>query len=116
MREYIYQLQALLRENGIEVPIECVHAGKTKITASIASVTTPASCVVTVTDTYTVDLLHDLFGEVLIPEAVFDEVTSNASFQNEADVLLIDESKGRQVAQNMKLPVSGKYGCAYRCI
>ena len=101
------------------------------------------------------ELLHDLFGEVLIPEAVLHETTRNVSFQNEAeliknssyvkvvsvtdrdrikliqrvtgldlgeteaivyadetkaDVLLIDESKGRQVALNMNLPISGSMG------
>lgn len=91
----------------------------------------------------------------MIPEAVFNEVTQNASFQNEAkliknssyvkvvpvsdrariqliqrvtgldlgeaeaivfadeskaDALLIDETKGRQVAQNMNLPLTGSMG------
>ena len=99
--------------------------------------------------------LGELFGEVLIPEAVFSEVTENSSFQNEArmiqqssfiqvvsvqdrervsliqrvtgldlgeteaivyadevqaDVILIDERKARQVAQNMNLPISGSMG------
>ena len=32
-----------------------------------------------------VDLLKELFGEVLIPQAVFDELTSDKRFQVEAD-------------------------------
>ena len=31
------------------------------------------------------DTLAGLFGEVLIPEAVFQEVTTNEEFQDEAD-------------------------------
>ena len=31
------------------------------------------------------DLLEKLFGEVLIPQAVFDELTIDARFQSEAD-------------------------------
>ena len=31
------------------------------------------------------DILEDLFGDVLIPDAVFDEVTRNAKFQKEAE-------------------------------
>ncbi|MBQ6503367.1 MAG: DUF3368 domain-containing protein [Flexilinea sp.] len=32
-------------------------------------------------------VLHSLFGEVLIPEAVFSEVTDNESFKEEADII-----------------------------
>lgn len=101
------------------------------------------------------DILRDLFGEVLIPEAVYDEVTSNDSHKDEAelivnsdyirkvnvnnpervsflqratgldlgeseaiiyadetnaDLLLMDETAGRKVAQNMNLPMSGSTG------
>ena len=31
------------------------------------------------------NILQDLFGEVLIPDAVYDEVTQNVKFQNEAE-------------------------------
>ena len=33
------------------------------------------------------DVLHGLFGEVLIPEAVFAELTSNERFRDEADLV-----------------------------
>ena len=100
-------------------------------------------------------LLRDLFGEILIPEAVFQESTTKALHKNEAeeikrsdyirvvavkdrerisliqrvtgldlgeteaivcaeennaDIILIDELKGRQVAQNMNLTMSGSMG------
>ena len=32
-------------------------------------------------------ILNDMFGEVLVPEAVFSEVTSNISFSSEADLI-----------------------------
>ena len=101
------------------------------------------------------DVLQQLFGEVLIPTAVFDELTSNESFQeeaqqirncsfirvvsvsetkavdvlrrstgldlgeseaivfaddNNANVLLMDEAKGRQVAKAMGLFIMGTVG------
>lgn len=34
-----------------------------------------------------IDLLEKLFGEVLIPDAVFRELTSNETFKNEADIV-----------------------------
>ena len=34
-----------------------------------------------------IDLLHTLFGEILIPEAVFRELTGNQLFQHEADII-----------------------------
>ena len=37
------------------------------------------------------DILCDLFGEVLIPESVFSEVTTNESFKNEADLIINNE-------------------------
>ncbi len=33
------------------------------------------------------DILKSLFGEVLLPEAVFSEVTSNYSYRDEADII-----------------------------
>ena len=105
------------------------------------------------------DLLHDLFGEILIPVAVYSELTMNQSYANEAvliqnccyikvvnvestdhvemlqratgldrgeseaivyadeskaDLLLMDESKGRKVAQNMNLPIAGSMGILIR--
>ena len=101
------------------------------------------------------DLLQKLFGKILLPQAVFDELTSNMKFQeeariienceflqvvaspdvktvdilrratgldlgeseaivyaenNKADILLMDERKGRQVATAMGLPIMGSIG------
>ena len=101
------------------------------------------------------ELLQKLFGKILIPKAVYDELTSNATFQDEAntvkscpflevvtipdsktvdilrratgldlgeseaivyaetnsaDILLMDERKGRHVAITMGLPVVGSIG------
>ena len=104
------------------------------------------------------EVLHGLFGEVLIPNAVYSEVTSNEAFKAEddlikkssflrvvnvnnydrvdflqrvtgldrgeseaiiadeakADLLLMDESAGRRVAQNMNLPMTGSVGILVR--
>ncbi|MCM1143436.1 MAG: DUF3368 domain-containing protein [Blautia sp.] len=48
------------------------------------------------------DLLEKLFGQVLIPKAVFDELN--------ADVLLMDEAKGRTVSFQMGFKVMGTIG------
>lgn len=101
------------------------------------------------------DLLQKLFGEVLIPEAVYRELTTNAVFKNEADrvkdsdflktasvknrkalevlqaasglddgeseaiiladelhsdALIIDERKGRKVAQKLGIKITGTIG------
>ncbi len=101
------------------------------------------------------DLLKKLYGSVLIPRAVFNELTSNNDYQTEAeiisqsdfvechdvrntqaliilqavtpldlgeseaiilaqerqaDVLLMDEAKGRKVAQQLNIPLSGALG------
>ena len=34
-----------------------------------------------------IDLLHDLFGEIVIPEAVYQELTVNSKFPNEAKTI-----------------------------
>ena len=102
-----------------------------------------------------IDLLEKLFGEVIVPEAVFRELTTNSVFTNEAeivkkssflkttavqnrksleilqaasglddgeseaiiladelksDVLIIDERKGRKVAQNLGIKITGTVG------
>ena len=101
------------------------------------------------------DLLEKLFGEVLIPDAVFRELITNESFSNEAeevkksaflkispvqnrqsiailqaisgldngeseaivladekksDVLIIDERRGRLVAQKLGITITGTVG------
>ena len=101
------------------------------------------------------DILEPLFKEVLIPQAVYEELTTNSDFQDEAnqiknsdfikmvtvkehkavdvlrrssgldlgeseaiifaddskaDVLLMDEARGRQVAKNMGLYIMGSVG------
>ena len=102
-----------------------------------------------------IDLLEKLFGEVIVPEAVFRELTTNTVFANEAeivnsssflktsavqnrksleilqaasglddgeseaiiladelksDVLIIDERKGRKVAKNLGIKITGTVG------
>ena len=102
-----------------------------------------------------IDLLEQLFGEVLIPEAVFRELTTNSIYSGEtrivkassfmktmpiknrksldilqaisglydgesgaiiladelqSDVLIIDERKGRKVAQKMGITITGTAG------
>ncbi len=102
-----------------------------------------------------IDLLEKLFDEVLIPEAVFDELTTNSLFANEtaivksstflkktsvqnkkslqilqaasglddgesqaiiladelkSDALIIDEKKGRKVAQQLGITITGTIG------
>lgn len=101
------------------------------------------------------ELLEEVYGTVIIPRAVFSELTSNKDFQAEAetisgakfiecreisdttalnilqrvtlldlgeseaiilaqelkaDVLLMDESKGRKVAKQLGIPLSGALG------
>lgn len=101
------------------------------------------------------DLLQKLFGEILIPEAVYRELTTNIIFKNEADIvkesdflqttsvqnrkalevlqaagglddgeseaiiladevnsdaLIIDERKGRKVAQKLGIKITGTVG------
>ena len=46
-----------------------------------------------------VDLLKELFGEVLIPQAVFDELTSDKRFQVEADQICQKELTADEVRE-----------------
>ena len=118
----------------------------------IISDTTP---VITLIKINRLDLLEELFGEVLIPDAVFRELTTNVTFKEEADivkssefikvssiqnrksleilqaasgldageseaiiladelksdVLIIDERRGRKVAQNLGIAITGTIG------
>ena len=50
----------------------------------VVSDTTP---LITLMKAGRLDLLKSLFGEVLLPEAVFAEVTSNNTFRDEADMI-----------------------------
>lgn len=49
-----------------------------------------------------IDLLHDLFGEIIIPEAVYQELTINSNFP--------DEASGRRVALDMGIEIMGSVG------
>lgn len=118
----------------------------------VISDTTP---IITLSKIKRLDLLQKLFKNILIPQAVYSELTSNVQFQNEADaindakyiqvvdvydvkavellrratgldlgeseaiiftdnckaeLLLIDEVKGRKVAKQMGLSVMGTLG------
>ena len=53
------------------------------------------------------DLLEKLFGEVLIPSAVFNELTTD---ELNAELLLMDEAKGRNVSSQMGLQIMGTIG------
>ena len=82
-----------------------------------------------------VDLLKELFGEVLIPQAVFDELTSDKRVPEsvnilkratgldqgeseaivltdelKADILLMDEARGRNVSAQMGLSIMETIG------
>ena len=57
-----------------------------------------------------VDLLKELFGEVLIPQAVFDELTSVLTDELKADILLMDEARGRNVSAQMGLSIMETIG------
>ncbi len=57
-----------------------------------------------------IDLLEKLFGKVLIPDAVFSELTVDERFRLEADLLLMDEAKGRNVSTQMGLRIMGTIG------
>ena len=48
------------------------------------------------------DLLQKLFGEMLIPEAVYRELTTNAVFKNEADIVKDSDFLKTSSVQNRK--------------
>lgn len=118
----------------------------------VISDTTP---IITLLKIDRLDLLQKLFGKIIIPEAVYRELTSNSQFPDEveritgaayikvvdvhdtksvellrratgldlgeseaiiytddskADLLLMDEAKGRKIAQQMGLAVMGTIG------
>ena len=50
----------------------------------VVSDTTP---LITLLKANKLHILHRMFGEVLVPEAVFSELTSNTTFQDEADLI-----------------------------
>lgn len=50
----------------------------------VVSDTTP---LITLLKAEKLDILHSLFGEVMIPEAVFSEVTGNESFKEESAII-----------------------------
>lgn len=50
----------------------------------VVSDTTP---LITLMKAGKLDILHSLFGEVMIPESVYSEVTSNEAFKDEADTI-----------------------------
>ena len=50
----------------------------------VVSDTTP---LITLMKAEKLDVLHRLFGEVMITEAVFSEVTGNETFKDEADII-----------------------------
>ena len=50
----------------------------------VVSDTTP---LITLMKAAKLDLLRNLFGEVLIPEAVYEEVTTNDNFKDESDLI-----------------------------
>lgn len=56
------------------------------------------------------ELLERLFGDVMIPTAVFDELTVDKRFRTEADLLLMDEAKERSVSAQMGLKIMGTIG------
>ncbi len=57
-----------------------------------------------------IDLLEKLFGEVMIPDAVFAELVADKRFQSEADLLLMDEAKGRNISAQIGLHFMGTIG------
>jgi predicted nucleic acid-binding protein len=67
------------------------------------------------------ELLAGLFGELLIPPSVAaelaDEFTIQLTTEQKADVLIMDERRGRAIAQRRGLPLTGALGVlgdAYR--
>ena len=68
----------------------------------VVSDTTP---LITLMKAGRLSILHGLFGEVMIPEAVFSELTSNETFKDEADIIrssayikVVKVRDGRQVS------------------
>lgn len=60
------------------------------------------------------DLLKVEFGEIIVPEAVYDEVTSNelkgSNEMKHADLVLLDDLAGRRAAMMKGLNVIGTLG------
>ena len=65
------------------------------------------------------DLLQKLFGEILISQAVYRELTTNVIFENEARIVKgadflktspVQNRKGRKVAQKLGIKITGTVG------
>jgi predicted nucleic acid-binding protein len=61
-------------------------------------------------------LLPSLFGDIIIPASVFDELSHPGAPEMRPDFVLMDEARGREAAQAMGLCVIGTIGVIERAI